>query len=209
MSKELVYVLSPVRQVTPDQTAEINKHVDFLHEQGFQPFYPAEDAPQKDATGYNIVMAELGFLKKVAQEGGRVDIFWNLGGVPSEGSRVDVGMAIALGLKINLVTVFNKENPTGPQETYRIIRNLDNDTTVLKRWADDIEKFGEIEIDWNVEMIDDKDEWQRIYLGMALGCKARNPDFKIKLGTLTGIDPPGKKSYPKVIMEIEKRQVNP
>lgn len=35
---------------------------------------------------------------------------------------------------------------------------------------------------------------------------AKNPGFKIRLGKLTGEDDSNKKSYPKVIKEIERRQ---
>lgn len=204
MSKELVYVISPVRQVTEEQAAEIESHVESLREQGFRVFNPVEDAPQDDATGYNIVMAELKFLHKASLEGGRVDILWNLGGKPSEGSRVDVGMAVALGLKLNLVGVFNADNPTGPEVAYRIILKMDREMPRLQDTLQEFEKNGEAVIDWNIEMIGEEGEWQRIRLGLALGCMARNPDFRISLGKLTGIDPPDKKSYPKVIKELEK-----
>ena len=204
MSKEFVYVISPVRQVTEEQAAEIAKHVEFLHKQDVRVFNPVEDAPQDDATGYNIVMAELNFLHKAAREGGRVDVLWNLGGKPSEGSRVDVGMAVALGLKLNLVGVFNADNPIGPEVAYRIILKMDREMPRLQDTLQEFEKSGEAVIDWNVEMVGEEGEWQRIRLGLALGYKARNPDFKISLGKLTGIDPPDKKSYPKVIKELEK-----
>jgi len=53
-------------------------------------------------------------------------------------------------------------------------------------------------------MLWEDQEWQRIYLGLALGCWAQNPNIRIKLGKLMGIDPPDKKSYPKAIKEIER-----
>jgi len=202
----MIYVISPVRQVTPEQSEEIAKHAALLKETGATVFNPVEDAPQDDATGYNIVMSELNFMYKASKEGGRVDILWNMGGKPSEGSRVDVGIAIALGLKTNLITVFNKDNSTGPQEAYRIIENFNNEIPDLQKMAKKIEEFGRITIDWDIDMINEKQEWQRIYLDIALGVMANNPNFEIKLGELTGIDPPDKKSYPKVIKEIEKKQ---
>lgn len=204
MSAERVYVLSPVRQVTEEQAAQIAKHVETLHKQDIRVFNPVDDAPQDDATGYNIVMAELNFLHKTAEEGGRVDILWNLGGKPSEGSRVDVGMAIGLGLPLNLVDVFNEENPEGPQVTYRIINNDIRDISKLSDVYLEVQQSENVVIDWNTEMVGEEEEWQRIRLGLALGCWAQNPNVKIKLGKLTGIDPPDKKSYPKVIREIEK-----
>jgi len=207
MSKEFVYIISPVRQVTEEQAAKIAEHAGLLREQDVRIFNPVEDAPQDDATGYNIVMAELGFMYKAAQQGGRVDILWNVGGKSSEGLRVDVGIAIALGLKLNLVAVFNDDAPVGPQETYRIIQNVDTTKSVnkLRGMLRQVEQAGEVVIDWDIEMSGERQEWQRIRLGLALGCMAKKPDFKIKLGKLRGIDLPDKKSYPKVIKEIERR----
>ena len=142
MNKEMIYVISPVRQVTPEQSEEIAKHAALLKETGATVFNPVEDAPQDDATGYNIVMSELNFMYKASKEGGRVDILWNMGGKPSEGSRVDVGIAIALGLKTNLITVFNKDNSTGPQEAYRIIENFNNEIPDLQKMAKKIGAEG-------------------------------------------------------------------
>ena len=204
MSKELVYVLSPVRQVTDNQAIQIARHVELLHEHGAKVFNPVDDAPQDDATGYNIVMAELNFLHKAAREGGRVDILWNLGGKPSEGSRVDVGMAKALGLKLNLVGVFNEDSPVGPQAAFRIIQNDKKENHKLAAMLEKIEQSQEVVIDWNIGMIGEEEEWQRIRLGLTLGSMSKNPNIRIKLGKLTGIDPPDKKSYPKVIKEVER-----
>lgn len=203
MSKELVYVLSPVRQATDEQKAVIDKYAELLRDQKVEVVNPRLDVVQKDETGYNIVMAELNFLHRIAQEGGRVDIFWNLGGKPSEGSRVDMGMAKALGLELKLVGVFNEKEPTGPQAAYRIIKNNNQDMFKLSNMLRKIKRTGEAIIDWNTEMVGEEEEWQRIRLGLVLGCWAKNPNIRIKLGKLTGIDPPDK-SYPKVIKELEK-----
>jgi len=207
LSKEsgnLVYVLSPVRQATDEQKAVVDKYAELLRDQEVEVVNPRLDVVQEDETGYNIVMAELNFLHRIAQEGGRVDIFWNLGGKLSEGSRVDVGMAMALGLELKLVDTFNENEPTGPQAAYRIIQNSNEDLLEVSNMLRKIKRTGEAIIDWNTEMTGEVEEWQRIRLGLALGCWAKNPDIKIKLGKLTGIDPPEKKSYPKVMREIEK-----
>ena len=202
-SGKLVYVLSPVRHITEDQRAKIVKHKEFLQKGGFEVFDPLKDAPQDDTTGYNIVMTELNFLHRIALEGGRADIFWNLGGKPSEGSRVDIGMAKALGLELNLVNVFNEDEPTGPQAAYRIIKNSEQDIFRLKNMIRKIKRCEEAVIDWNTDMVGEEEEWQRIRLGLALGLWAKNPKIRIRMGELTGIDTP-EKSYPKVIKEIEK-----
>ncbi|MCX6705047.1 MAG: hypothetical protein NT162_01775 [Candidatus Woesebacteria bacterium] len=204
MSKELVYVLSPVRKATDEQKAVVDKYAELLRDQKFEVVNPRLDVLQADATGYNIVMAELDFLHRIALEGGRVDIFWNLGGKPSEGSRVDVGMAMALGLELKLVGVFNEKEPTGPQAAYRIIQNSNEDLLEVSNMLRKIKRTGEVIVDWNTEMTGEVEEWQRFKLGLALGCWAQNPDIRIKLGKLTGIDLPDEKSYPKVIRKIEE-----
>jgi hypothetical protein len=205
MNKERqVYILSPVRQVTPEQSAIIVQHVQKVKEDGDLVFNPVENAPQNDPTGYNIVMTELTALYKASQEGGRVDVLWNLGGIPSEGSRVDVGMALSLGLPLRLVHVFNLESPTGPQKCFSLLSGWNKE--IVKREIEEIQKDGNVRIDWDTEMTTESQEWQRIRLGLALGCLAKNPDLKIYLGELRGEDLPDKKSYPKVIKEIERRQ---
>lgn len=203
-SEKLVYLLSPVRNVTEEQALTIAEHAKSLDVPEIRLFNPVKDAPQQDATGYNIVMAELNFLHEAAKSGGRVDILWNAGGTPSEGSRVDIGIALALGLDLNLIHIFNKENPTGPQICFKMITGM---------YVEDVEKMKEVIqnsdqvlIDWDVEMKTEEQEWQRIFLGIALGEMAKNPQLKIKLGEVIGIDPPEKKSYVKVVKEIEARQ---
>lgn len=214
MAKETqVYLISPVRQVTKEQAKVIADHAEKLKLAGVRLFNPVEDAPQQDKTGFNIVMAELNFLHKTAVEEGRVDILWNAGGVPSEGSRVDLGMAFALGLEFNLITVFNEEEPIGPQIGLEILKELDGEKPLNVLWEiygefSTIKNSREVVIDWDVEMSGDKQEWQRIRLGLALGCMAVNPDLKIKMGNLVGVDPVDKKSYVKVIGEIEKIQMD-
>jgi hypothetical protein len=202
-SGNLVYVLSPVRKATGEQKAVVDKYAELLRDQKFEVVNPRLDVVQDDATGYNIVIAELDFLHRIALEGGRVDIFWNLGGKPSEGSRVDVGMAKALGLELNLVGVFNEKDPTGPQAAYRMIKGDEQDVLKLKYMLRKIRRTEEAIIDWNIDMIGEDEEWQRIKLGLALGLRAKNPRIRIRLGKLTGTDT-SEKSYPKVIGEIEK-----
>jgi hypothetical protein len=201
-----VYILSPVRYATPEQSIDIAEYVEKVKKDGDHVFNPVENAPQLDPTGYYIVMTELAALDKAAKSGGRVDMLWNLGGTPSEGSRVDLGMAIALGLEYRLVKVFNDKDQTGPQIAYQIISNSEDHVNALHTMLDNILQSKEVTIDWDTEMITENQEWQRISLGLVLGCLAKNPDLKIHLGKLHGEDPPDKKSYPKVIKEIERRQ---
>ena len=202
--EKLVYLLSPVRKVTEDQAKIIADYAESLKVPGIRVFNPVNDAPQQDATGYNIVMAELNFLHEASKNGGRVDILWNMGGKPSEGSRVDVGIAIALGIEINLVTEFNKNEPAGPQACYRLLKGGVIEKEMLCTLMEILEE-GQAVIDWDIDMKGAVQEWQRIFLGLALGKKIKDPNFKIYLGDVYGIDPPETKSYVKVIKEIEAR----
>jgi len=205
IKETLVYLLSPVRNVTEDQTKVIAEYAKSLETPGIRLFNPVNDAPQQDATGYNIVMAELNFMHEAALDGGRADVLWNMGGgKPSEGSRVDIGIALALGLEINLVTVFNADQPTGPQICLRFING--NGEKIVKKVIDDIRRSDEVIIDWDMEMKTEEQEWMRMFLGIALGEMAKNPNLKIKLGNVVGVDSPDKKSYVKVVKEIEARQ---
>jgi hypothetical protein len=200
----LVYLLSPVRNVTDDQALAIAEHAKSLDKPGIRLFNPVKDAPQQDATGYNIVMAELNFMHEAALNGGRADVLWNMGGRPSEGSRVDIGIALALGLQINLVTVFNAEEPTGPQICLNFVKGEGKE--IIKKVIEDIQSCDEVIIDWDMEFKTKEQEWMRIFLGLALGEMAKNPKLRIKLGQVIGIDPPEMKSYVKVVKEIEARQ---
>jgi hypothetical protein len=200
-----VYILSPVRQATPEQTAIKDQHIQKIKENGDIVFNPMENAPQEDPTGYHIVMTELLALYKAARKGGRTDILWNLGGKTSEGSRVDLGMTYALGLEHRLITVFNQKEPTGPQIAYKIISDNAGQVSKLQTMLTNILISNEVVIDWDIEMTTEEQEWQRLRLGLALGCLTRNRNLKIRLGELRGEDPP-RKSYPKVIKEIERRQ---
>ena len=201
-----IYILSPVRYATTDQKLVIQEYAEKLKLAGAKLFNPADDAPQEDATGYNIVMAELNFLHEAAKNGGRVDILWNAGGKPSEGSRVDIGIAVALGLELNLVEIFNAEAPTGPQVCFKYLDGVVEEWWMMDNLVKKILRGKSVEIDWDTEMTGEKQEWQRILLGMALGKMAIDSDFKIKLRTVVGIDPPEMKSYVKVMKEIEARQ---
>ena len=201
----LVYLLSPVRNVTKEQEYIISEYAKSLDAPEIRLFNPVKDAPQHDETGYNIVMAELNFLHEAALNGGRVDVLWNMGGTPSEGSRVDIGMALSLGVATNLVHVFNSEEPTGPQLGYKLLRG--ERKISVKDIVDDIQSCREVIIDWDMEMVTEEQEWLRIFLGIALGEKIKNPSLKIILGDVVGVDPQDKKSYVKVIKEIERRQL--
>lgn len=188
--RNYVYILSPVRKVTPEQSAIIDAHALKIEEAGDIVFNP-----KKDATGYEIVMAELKSLHEASKHNGRIDIFWNLEGNSSEGSRVDMGMGFALGLRYNLIAVFNRDQPAGPQFIYKTFLDKNIDQNIAKSDQDmfEIDMIGMIKargvtIDWDIEMTNEDQEKQRFYLGMALGLKAKIPEFRIKMGELVGED---------------------
>lgn len=208
------YILAPVRKVTDQQRELILKHANSKREEGEMVFDPMLDAPQEDKTGYNIVMRELKFLNIMSTKNNRVDIGWDYA-TPSEGSMVDAGIAIALGLRLNLVKelLFNINQQSWHQFTIEAIKEIveeNNQNSARKNMIykrlDELKKSKELVIDWDVEMKSEAQEWQRINLGLALGVLAKNPDFKIRMGNLIGEDDPNKKTYPKVIKEIERRQ---
>lgn len=209
--KELVYLISPVRQVTAEQSAIITNHTSALEREGTRTFNPVRDAPQDDRTGLGIVMAELNFMLEASRTCGCVDILWNAGGIPSEGSRVDLGIAIALGLQFDLITIFNEDDASGPQLGLQIIKDYISEDdepkpllAIIQASLAELKSRGEVTIDWNVIMETETDEWQRLYLGLALGCLVLYPEFKINLGTVTGEDDPNKKSYLKVITKLSQ-----
>lgn len=158
-----VYLLSPVRDVTPEQDVIIQRYAKKLKLAGAVLFNLKKDADQLDPTGYNIVMVELNFLHEAAKNGGRVDILWNAGGKPSEGSRVDVGMALSLGLELRLVEVFNLENPTGPQKCFSLLTGWGKE--VVENTIENMRNSNQVIVAWDIEMKGEVQEWQRIYLG--------------------------------------------
>lgn len=215
--KQLVYVISPVRQVSEEQAESIHDYVSGL-EKVDDVFNPVRDAPQSDQTGYRIVTAELAFLNKAAQKSGRVDVFWTKGANASEGSRVDLGIALSLRaapdhkLDIKLVKVFNENNLEGPQVAWNLLLETCapksmGDLSLTTKFKSELQRMvnqGSATINWDIAMANDVQEWQRLTLGGALGCAAVYPNFRISLGHLRGEDVPNKKSYPKVIREFEQ-----
>lgn len=100
-----IYLVCPVRAVTPEQTAEMDNYVSGLEKEGHHVHYPPRDVDQTDPTGFEICTRHLDAIKK----SDRVDIFWD---VNSKGSHFDLGMAFALDKRINLVQVYG-EIPAG------------------------------------------------------------------------------------------------
>lgn len=102
---ENIYIICPVRNADPAITADIAKYVDDQEALGHHVHFPPRDVDQSDPIGIDICTSHLAAMKNAS----RVDIFWD---VNSKGSHFDLGMAFALGKRINLIKVFG-EVPSG------------------------------------------------------------------------------------------------
>lgn len=213
-----VYVISSVRGVSELERTEIEQHIRNLRQSGEEVFDPYLDAPQTDTSGLAIILAELNFLVKLSESSdlGRVDIFWNH---TSEGSRVDVGMAIALNLRINLVKIFNENESSSPQLVLRLIteicelqemsnwppqkrKEISPDLAKTLRYLDEIKNSEQISINWN-SLDSEEAEFQRLILGLSLGTMGkRNKNLKIKIRDVDGYVDPDVKSYPNAISAL-------
>ncbi len=98
-----IYVVCPVRNVTKEQTQEIDDYVAELEREGHRVHYPPRDVNQDDETGINIVKAHMKAMKAVD----RVDVFWDK---TSSGSHCDLGMAIMADKPIRLVKTYQEDS---------------------------------------------------------------------------------------------------
>jgi nucleoside 2-deoxyribosyltransferase len=98
-----IYVVCPVRNVTKEQTQEIDDYVFMLEREGHRVHYPPRDVNQDDETGINIVKAHMKAMKAVD----RVDIFWDK---TSSGSHFDLGMAMIVDKPLKLVKTYQEDN---------------------------------------------------------------------------------------------------
>jgi len=201
MDKELAYLLGPVRQVGPEQRAVIEGYKNKLVEKGLRVFDPIVDAPQESKTGYEIVMAELQWLKKMRRskdEGGNpeVAVFWTNTPPYSEGSRVDAGMVLGLELKTNLVEDWGG----GWGEFYLKAINV-------KRYLDECARSsGCGDMFWHTDMGEKYYEDERIRLGVLFSYLSQVGGFRLDVFGTIGNDVK-EKSYPKVVAEIQRRQI--
>ena len=98
-----IYIVCPVRNVTLEQTKEIDNYVVSLEREGHKVHYPPRDVNQNDETGINIVDSH----KAAMRDANRVDIFWDK---TSSGSHFDLGMAIMASKDIKLVKTYQEDN---------------------------------------------------------------------------------------------------
>lgn len=88
-----IYLVCPVRNVTPELSEQIAKYVSNLEKLGANVHYPPRDVDQNDPTGERICRAHLAAMERATE----VHVYWD---VESKGSHFDIGMAYALGKKI-------------------------------------------------------------------------------------------------------------
>lgn len=196
--EKLAYIASPVRNIDADQRALVIAHRESLDNMGFRVFDPMRDAPQDDQTGFNIVLTELRWLHYMArlQANGQEACFCVLWHDSSQGSKVDIGMALKLGLVPTLVHEF-----TAGWETY-----LETAQEVTHRLSYKQTNPGyKAYLHWNVDAEGRELNIQRASLGVTLASLSRTGGLQIKGVRLVGTDGPHK-SYPKVVKEIMDRQ---
>ena len=112
-----IYIICPVRKVTPEQKKSMDSYVDNLEAIGFTVHYPPRDADQSDPSGMNICLTHAEAMKKCSC----VHIFWDKS---STGSHFDLGMAFALDKPVYLVELFT---PDGEGKSYaKVIREMEN-----------------------------------------------------------------------------------
>jgi|GEM_PF-2391508 len=98
-----VYIICPVRNLSPEQQQEIERYVARLEDDGYLVHYPPRDVDQGDPVGISIIRAH----RRAMEKCGRVDIFWD---VNSKGSHFGLGMAIASGKPIRLIKAYQPDN---------------------------------------------------------------------------------------------------
>lgn len=109
------YLICPVRDVTPGVQAYIDHFVESKSAEGWDIHNPKYDAPQNDPTGIGIYQAHLQAILPAE----RIFIIWDKN---SYGSHVDLGIAMALGKPIELVTELH---PDGPSKSFaKIIKDI-------------------------------------------------------------------------------------
>ena len=89
-----IYVICAVRNAAPEKVSRIRAYVEQQRSLGHHVHFPPDDAPQDDPTGVEICRVHLEAMKSADE----VHIFWD---VNSKGSHFDLGMAYALGKRLN------------------------------------------------------------------------------------------------------------
>lgn len=88
-----IFVIGPVRNISPSMREVINNYVEQLEREGHQVYYPTRDTPQQDPTGLQICQDN---YNGIAQSD-EVHIAWD---GKSPGCLFDLGMTFAQQKKI-------------------------------------------------------------------------------------------------------------
>jgi len=98
-----VHLICPVRNVTDEQQKEIDDYCAEKIAQGYEVHNPKYDVNQDDDTGFNICKGHLDSMITADI----VAVFWDIN---SKGSHFDLGMAFALGKRIELIKIYQPDN---------------------------------------------------------------------------------------------------
>jgi hypothetical protein len=92
-----IFLISPVRGITEEEKNDISYYVKKKESEGYQVFWPVRDnkLEQTDKVSLDICLENL----KAIKEAKEVHIWFN---PSSEGSRIDIGMVLALDKKLVL-----------------------------------------------------------------------------------------------------------
>lgn len=88
-----IFLISPVRNITPEEEKQIADYVEAKEIMGFAVYWPKRDTQQADPTGVDICLDNLCAII-IADE---VHVWWN---PASQGSAFDLGMAFASKRKL-------------------------------------------------------------------------------------------------------------
>jgi nucleoside 2-deoxyribosyltransferase len=96
-----IFIICPVREVTPEEKEIIAKHVFELEADGHKVHWPQRDTDQNDPNGVYICKQNRDAILKADE----IHIYWN---GKSAGSLFDFGMTFALRKPIKLINQINK-----------------------------------------------------------------------------------------------------
>jgi nucleoside 2-deoxyribosyltransferase len=91
-----IFIICPVRNVSPEENTQINNYVNSLENQGYQVYWPYRDTDQSDNIGYSICTDN----RKAIDESDEIHVWFNSN---SSGTLFDLGMAWALQKKLVLI----------------------------------------------------------------------------------------------------------
>lgn len=124
-----IFIICPVRNVTPAQKARIEAHVAKLEAKGHEVHYPPRDTMQDDPIGLNILRQN----SMAVEDADEVHIFYDKA---SEGSKFDIGVAFTCNKKFRLI------NPEDVQQTEH--KSFENVLLVLNGSRPSYVKYGGI-----------------------------------------------------------------